>query len=111
MNRRLRALEHQRMPWLVATCFALLALIGLIDYVTGFEMFFSVFYLLGVGFATWFIGRGFGYVMSVLSVLVWAGGDLAAGVHYSRPWIIVWNAIILAVFYVIVAKLLSILDR
>jgi signal transduction histidine kinase len=95
------------MPPLVAASLGLVALIGLIDYLTGFEMFFSVFYLLVVALATWFIGRIFGYIISVLSVLVWAGGDLAAGMRYSKPWIMVWNAVILAVSYVIVARLLS----
>jgi len=90
----LKTLERQTLPLLIAICLALLAAIGVIDYLTGFEMFFSVFYLLGVGLAAWFVGRTFGFIMSVLSVLVWVGGDLAAGAHYSRPWIIGWNALI-----------------
>jgi len=50
----------ERIPALVAASFALVALIGLIDYLTGFEMFFSVFYLLVVALATWFVSRIFG---------------------------------------------------
>jgi signal transduction histidine kinase len=84
-----------------------LVVIGVVDYLTGFEMQFSVFYLLGVGLAAWFVGKGFGLVMSVLSVLVWIGGDLAAGARYSNPLIPVWNALILMVFYFIVVWLLS----
>jgi signal transduction histidine kinase len=101
-----RGLERQSLSVRIALCFALLAAIGAIDYLTGFEMFFSVFYLLSVGLAAWFVGRTFGLVMSVLSVLVWVGGDLAAGAHYSRPWIIVWNGVILSVFYFVVVGLL-----
>jgi signal transduction histidine kinase len=107
MIARFKILEEKPLPVLIATCLALLALIGTIDYLTGFEMYFSVFYLLGVGVATWFVGKWFGFVMSVLSVLVWLGGDLAAGAHYSKPWIIAWNALILTVFYIIVVGLLS----
>jgi low affinity Fe/Cu permease len=81
--------------------------IGMVDYLTGFEMQFSVFYLLGVGLAAWFVGKSFGLVMSVLSVLVWIGGDLPAGARYSNPLIPVWNALILTVFYFIVVWLLS----
>src|SRR6267378_4109677 len=87
MIRHFRRLERQSLPLLITLCFTLLAGTGVIDYLTGFEMFFSVFYLLGVGMAAWFVGRSFGLTMSVLSVLVWVGGDLAAGAHYSRPWI------------------------
>lgn len=107
MFRPLRDLERRSVPALILLCLGLLIAIGLVDYLTGFEMFFSVFYLLGVGLAAWYVGRGFGFVMSVLSVLVWLAGDLAAGAHYSKPWIIVWNALILTVFYCIVVGLLS----
>jgi signal transduction histidine kinase len=107
MMRHLRRLEQRSALSLVTICLVLLGAIGLIDYLTGFEMFFSVFYLLGVGLAAWFVGRAFGFVMSILSVLVWVGGDLAAGAHYSKPWIIGWNALILAVVYFIVVALLS----
>jgi signal transduction histidine kinase len=103
----LERLERRSQPFLVLAGLGVLAVIGIVDYLTGYEMQFSVFYLLGVGLATWFVGRGFGLVMSVLSVLVWIGGDLAAGAPYSSPLIPVWNALILMVFYFIVVWLLS----
>jgi signal transduction histidine kinase len=92
---------------LVAAGFGLLALIGVVDYLTGFEMLFSVFYLLEVGLAAWFVGRAFGLIMSVLSVIVWIGGDMAAGAKYSNRFIPIWNALILMVFYFIVVWLLT----
>ncbi len=63
--------------------------------------------MLAVGLAAWFVGRGFGLVMSVLSALVWIGGDLAARAHYASPWIPVWNALIMMVCYFIVVWLLT----
>jgi signal transduction histidine kinase len=45
--------------------------------------------------------------MSVLSVLVWIGGDVAAGARYSSPLIPVWNALILMVCYFVVVWLLT----
>ena len=100
-------LEQRSQPFLVLAGLAVLAVIGIVDYLTGFEMQFAVFYLLAVGLAAWFVGRGFGLTMSVLSVLVWIGGDLAAGARYSNTIILVWNALILVVFYSIVVWLLS----
>ncbi len=84
-----------------------LVLIGMVDYLTGYEMFFSVFYLLDVGLAAWFVGKGFGLFMSFLSVAVWIAGDLAAGARYSSSLIPIWNAVILVIFYSIVVWLLS----
>lgn len=107
MARLLEILERSSRASLVIAGLLVLALIGCVDYLTGFELFFSVFYLLEVALAAWFIGRGFGLVMSVLSVIVWIGGDLAAGAHYSNLVVPVWNAIILMVFYFIVVWLLT----
>jgi signal transduction histidine kinase len=100
-------LEQRSQTALVIAGLAVLALIGLVDYLTGFEILFSVFYLLEVGLAAWFVGRGFGLLMSVLSAVVWIGGDLAAGAQYSSPLIPVWNALILIAFYFIVVWLLT----
>src|SRR5436309_9605258 len=79
-----------------------LALIGFIDFLTGFEIFFSVFYLLAVGFGTWFVGRGFGLFVSVLSAAAWIVGDLASGAKYSSSFVPIWNSAILLAFYFIV---------
>jgi len=105
--RLLGPLERQSRGLLMGVGVVMLLLIGAIDYLTGFEMQFSVFYLLEVGLSAWLIGKGFGMFMSVLSVLIWIAGDWAAGAHYSRPWILVWNALILMVVYFIVVWLLT----
>jgi signal transduction histidine kinase len=107
MIRLLAKLERCSRGWLVGIGLLLLALIGLVDYLTGFELMFSVFYLLEVGLATWFVGKGFGLAMSILSVAAWIGGDVAAGARYSTPLIPIWNALILFVLYLIVVMLLA----
>ncbi len=103
----LERLERGSRPVLVLIGFVMLGLIGLIDYLTGFEIMFSAFYLLVVGLATWLVGRSFGLLMSVLSVIAWIGGDVAAGAHYSRIMIPIWNATILMVLYFVVVWLLG----
>ena len=103
----LEKLEQCSRTTLILAGLVLLALIGVVDYLTGFELMFSVFYLLEVGLATWFVGKAFGLVMSVLSVAAWIGGDVAAGAHYSTPLIPIWNALILLVLYLIVVLLLA----
>lgn len=85
--------------------------VGAVDFFTGFELSFSVFYLLGIGFATWFVGKGFGFFISTLSVLVWIIGDWAAGAHYPNLFVPVWNALILTCFYFVVVWLLAHLRR
>jgi signal transduction histidine kinase len=100
-------LERRSQAALVVAGLVMLAVIGLVDYLTGFEILFSVFYLLEVGLAAWFVGRKFGLLMSFLSAVVWIGGDIEAGAHYSSPFIPVWNGLILMTFYSIVVWLLT----
>ena len=107
MMRVIELLERRSRRFLILASLGVLVVIGIIDYVAGFEMQFSVFYLLGVGLAAWFVGKRLGLALSVLSVLVWIGGDLAAGARYSNPLIPIWNALILMVFYFIVVLLLT----
>ena len=102
-----RNLEQRARPLLVLASFGLLAVVGLVDYLTGFNISFSVFYLLAIGFAVWFVGRGFGFFISVMSVVSWLIGDLAAGARYPNLFVPAWNAVILLAFYFIVVWLLA----
>jgi len=44
----------------VSACIVLVAGIGLVDYLTGYALLFSAFYLLPVGLAAWYVGAPFG---------------------------------------------------
>jgi signal transduction histidine kinase len=88
---------------------ALVAVIGLVDYLTGFLIFFSAFYLLPVGLAAWYVGGIAGTATAVLSVGVWLAGDFAAGVTYPSLLVPIWNgAITLIVYFVVVATLVNV---
>ena len=102
-----RHLEQRPRAVLILISLGFLALVGIIDYLTGFQISFSVFYLAAVGLAAWHIGKGYGYFFSALSVAVSILGDIAAGAHYSSPFIPIWNAAILLIFYFIVVWLLD----
>jgi signal transduction histidine kinase len=87
--------------------FAVVALVAAADYLTGYEISFSVFYLLAISLATWFIGTRFGVIISILSVACWLAGDVAAGANYSSRFVPAWNAAILLLFYSVVIVVLS----
>src|ERR1035441_8754673 len=61
LNRRL---EKASRPLVMALSVALVAVIGLVDYLTGSEIYFSTFYLLPVGLVAWVVGGlGVGVVL------------------------------------------------
>ena len=91
----------------MAASFVTVFIVGLVDYATGSEITFSVFYLLAVGLAAWFVGKGFAAFISVFSVVVSLAGDFAAGGHYSSPLVSWWNASIVLAFYLVAVVLLD----
>jgi hypothetical protein len=83
-------------------CFQI-ALIGLVDYITGSELGFFVFYFLPVGYAAWKAGRIAGSATSVISALVWLIGDLASATVPPPIGIEIWNAGIRLVAFLLFA--------
>lgn len=69
----------------------LLAAIGMLDYATGYEASFAVFYLIPVVSAAWLAGRRAGIVFAVLSALFWMLADHFAGHAYSHRLFYYWN--------------------
>ena len=45
--------------------------LGLIDYYTGIELSFSIFYLLPVSIMSWYVGKCSGVLCSIVSAIVW----------------------------------------
>ena len=73
-------------------CFALLLLLGWVDYITGYELGFFVFYSLPVGLAAWYLGRWPGILLSLAATVTWWLADAYAGAKYSSPFSFWWNS-------------------
>ena len=108
---RAKQLERNSKALVIFISLALVGIIGFVDWRTGYELSFSVFYLIPVALAVWFVGEFFGIVVSVLSVGIWVWGDLKAGARYSYAFVPVWNAMIAAVFLFVVVGILTRLRR
>ena len=104
-------LEKRSKIFWSAAGFALIGLIGILDFLTGFEVAFSLFYMIPVSLLTWLTGRRSGIVASLASAGVWLIADLTAGNSYSHPFIYVWNTLMGLGFFLIVTFLLSTLKR
>lgn len=104
-------LEKQSRPFKIGLEFALIGAIGVIDFITGYEIGFSLFYVIPISFAAWFMGRGRGIAASVVSSFVWLGADIASGHVYSHPLIPIWNSLIRLSFFFIISFLLSALKN
>ncbi len=109
MNALARQFETHPRTFSAVASVVLVAAIGVVDYLTGYAIFFSAFYLLPVALAAWFGGGASGIAISWLSGAVWLAGDFAAGAHYSSLFVPVWNGLIaLTVYFVVVKTLVSV---
>lgn len=109
----MKATEHLRRlstPKVVAIALGLIVVIGGIDYATGFEIAFSIFYLLPVSLVALRVGRTPARWMAIFSTAVWLSADLLANHIYSSPAIPYWNALVRLGFFLIVAEILTALQ-
>lgn len=85
----------------------LLVVISLLDYLTGNEISFSIFYLLPIIFAGWFINIKSGILISVLSAILWFLSDYLNVHPYSNNLIPYWNAFVRLIFFISITYLLG----
>src|ERR1035438_6389129 len=106
-RRVLATSEPSRKRRYMAATFGLVAVIGVADYLTGFELSLQVFYFLPVCLAVASVNWRFGVVTAVLSVAIWLVGDILAGAHFANPFVPGWNALIALGTYLVVVWLLA----
>ena len=87
--------------------FGLVLGIGLVDFLTGFEISLQVFYFLPVALAVTGLGWRSGVATAAASVLVWVASDFASGALYSSLWITGWNVSIRLGTYLVLVWLLA----
>ena len=100
---------------LLAGCWLLLGGLGWLDYATGYEMSFFVFYSVPVGVAAWWVGRWAAIGMAVGATVTWLLADYFSGAKYSAPFFYYWNGTIHFLAFVInavtIAKIKSNVDQ
>lgn len=104
LNRFLRGRSSVQ---ITAASLFLAVVVAAIDYATGYELAFSVFYLVPIAFATWYAGLHQGSLLSIVSATMWLIVDITAGHQYSRTFIPFWNAGVRFLFFFVTTRLLA----
>lgn len=82
---------------------------GYLDYISGYQIGFSIFYLIPILTATWWVGRVGGFVLSIASAVAIFLADLLSGRPYSHFLIGYWNSFMTLCFFVIITLMLDFL--
>jgi diguanylate cyclase (GGDEF)-like protein len=105
--RFLAGLEKRSRFFWTMTGILLVGGVGVLDFLTGYELAFSLFYLIPVSLVAWHAGQRLGILTSLASAIVWLTADVAAGNFYSHPFIYAWNTLIRLGFFIVTVLLLS----
>jgi hypothetical protein len=100
-------LGKQSKAFLILTNLLILVVIGAVDYLTGYEIGLSLFYLIPISFAVWFGGKAPGIFISVLSLLTIASTDFMSGKDSPHYFVELWNLLMHLGFFVVYALVLS----
>lgn len=84
----------------------LLAVVGIVDFITGPEISVSILYLIPVALVSWYAEKPAGYVISIASAVVWLVIDQVSINSYSHALIASWNGIVRLMFFLLTAYLL-----
>jgi diguanylate cyclase (GGDEF)-like protein len=87
--------------------FILIAIVGYVDYVTGREVSFAIFYLIPIGLITWYTGRQPGVLASVASALTWFFDEYTGTDLSQYPAVPYWNAAGMLGFFLVVTYILA----
>ncbi len=106
--RLIQSLEHQPQLIKIALSVILVLVIGIIDCLVKIALSLSIFYLVPITLATWFVGRGWGQAISVLSTIVWFISDFVI-IRYSHLNLMIffWDAAVKLGFFLFINHLLS----
>ncbi len=90
----------------------LLAVIGYLDYITGFEVLLTIFYLLPISILAWSAGTEAGIAMAIISEITETATNLvwtftAKGLDSRHLALIAWNTAVKMIVFMIFAYALS----
>ena len=101
-----RFLSQQSKPAILLIGLVTVLVLGFLDYWTGTEYTFSLFYLFPILLVVWWGSRGAGLLLALLSAATWSVANYLAGEVYSSPLVALFNTAIRLAFYIVIILLL-----
>jgi diguanylate cyclase (GGDEF)-like protein len=107
MRSLLRFLAGRSPAFVAATSLLLVAVLGLIDWITGPEVRFFIFYWPPIAVGAWFIGQRWGYMLVGAATAAWLTANAGYYEGSGNVLILVWNASVNLVSFALLAWLIA----
>jgi signal transduction histidine kinase len=99
----LKLFHRQSCAWIFNEMIALTLVIGFIDYITGYEVSFFIFYAVPIFVTAWICDKKLSFLIALIAGIIWWWADLAAGHPYLHNWHEGWETIVRLGFFIFVA--------
>lgn len=103
----LKTIENMTKPVRRLFGIFLVFLMGFLDFVTGPDISFSIFYLVPIMISVWYSGKKDGLLIALLSSVVWLTVDIEGGFGSFLDAVAVWNTLVRFGFYLIIVFLIN----
>ncbi len=111
MVKLILVLEKIGRPFWITLGILLLFLVAFLDFATGTELSFSIFYLIPIFLFTWTINGNVGMVIACISAGMWLFIEVISAPQYSGSFVYFWNAIIRLGFFLLPVLLVRNLEQ
>jgi hypothetical protein len=91
----------------LASAYLLLALLFWIDWITGYEFGFFIFYFLPVSMVAWWVGRAAGLATACVSALAWYASDQLGHHTWAHAAFLYWETFMRLASFVTTAATLG----
>jgi len=81
--------------------------IGIVDYLTGYEIGIEIFYLIPIGLLSWFINISAGIIMSIISAGTIIYASMLAGKVYQNYFVDFWDIFVHLGFFLVFVYLIN----
>jgi diguanylate cyclase (GGDEF)-like protein len=107
-DRLLGFLAKRSRRTMAVSALILTGLLGVLDFLTGYEISFGVFYLLPVSLSAWYVSSRYGFTMSILTAATWLGANALTDPASERSApLLIWNATTRLGFFLVTTLLLT----
>jgi K+-sensing histidine kinase KdpD len=96
--------------WVLLASFVTQAIVGVADYVTGYELNLDVLYFIPISVCAWYLTRSEVLISAVLGALTWGYADIRSGHQYPSHSYLYWNIFVSFISLLILGLVLKTLS-
>lgn len=103
--------EKAGKPFWVIVGILLFLIVAFLDFATGTELSFSIFYLIPIFLFTWAVNGNVGIIVACISAAIWLYIEVISSPQYSSSFVYFWNSIIRLGFFLLPVLLIRNLEQ